>query len=310
MVDIQLTDEAVGYVYELVIRGPYGIPIGKTTAANRIFFVGIGTVEVFANHYVFVRGTGGQLLAQILYATDHDAQTFANLLLSLQAHYAHAAPTAPLTPGREALRRSGTGFFINPAGYLLTNYHVIEECPAVVATLRGQEVLLTRISDDPQNDLAVLQADGPPTPFLALRDGPGIRAGDPVVAMGFPLAGILAREANITTGTVSALAGLGNDTRFFQITVPVQLGSSGSPLLDHSGHVVGIITGKLNTLTMARTTGDIPQNVNFALHARMAEAFLATQNIAYTKAPSHAELQVADMSAAARDALVLLECRP
>ena len=69
------------------------------------------------------------------------------------------------------------------------------------------------------------------------------------------------------------------------------------------------MTGKLHPLTLARATGDMPQKVNFALHARMAEACLATQHIAYTKAPSHAGIPVADIGAAAKDAVVLLQCR-
>ena len=62
---------------------------------------------------------------------------------------------------------------------------------------------------------------------------------------------------------MSALAGLSDDSRYLQISAPVQPGNSGGPLLDASGHLIGIVTAKLNAALIARFTGDIPQNVNF-----------------------------------------------
>ena len=95
-----------------------------------------------------------------------------------------------------------------------------------------------------------------------------------VVAVGFPLPGLLASEANVTTGIVSALAGIGDDTRFLQMTVPVQPGNSGGPLLDLEGRVVGVVVGKLDAVKVASVTGDIPQNVNFAIKAGVLRSFL------------------------------------
>ncbi|MGI8568125.1 MAG: S1 family peptidase, partial [Methylocella sp.] len=70
-----------------------------------------------------------------------------------------------------------------------------------------------------------------------------------VAAFGFPLAGLLATSGNFTLGNVTAVAGLGDDTRILQISAPVQPGSSGGPLLDYSGNVVGVVEGKLNAIT-------------------------------------------------------------
>src|SRR5262249_24660616 len=75
-------------------------------------------------------------------------------------------------------------------------------------------------------------------------------------------------------GNVSALAGLRDDSRYLQISAPVQPGNSGGPLLDTSGHVIGIVTGELNAARVAKFTGDIPQNVNFGLKAEVAKTFL------------------------------------
>jgi S1-C subfamily serine protease len=76
----------------------------------------------------------------------------------------------------------------------------------------------------------------------------------------------------------------------------VQPGNSGGPLLDASGHLIGIVTSKLNAVRMARFTGDIPQNVNFALKADVARTFLDSRGITYQTAWSDQRLSPADAS--------------
>ena len=131
---------------------------------------------------------------------------------------------------------------------------------------------------------------------------------------------LLASEASVTTGTVSALAGIGNDMRLLQVTVPVQPGNSGGPLLDLHGRVVGVVVGKLDALQVASVTGDIPQNVNFAIKAGVARSFLQASGVVYGSdeiargdgggsepAPSR-ELSPATVGAQAKAFTVLLEC--
>jgi hypothetical protein len=118
----------------------------------------------------------------------------------------------------------------------------------------------------------------------------------------------LASEANITTGGVSALAGLNDDFRFLQITAPVQPGNSGGPLLDMSGNVVGIVTSTLDALRLARATGDIPQNINFALNASVARILMDAVGVQYSTAASAQTLSAADVGDAAKSYTVLIEC--
>jgi S1-C subfamily serine protease len=125
----------------------------------------------------------------------------------------------------------------------------------------GSSVPATLVAKDTTNDLALLKSDTTPTSVAAFRFNP--RLGEPVEAFGYPLTQILATSGNFTLGNVTALAGLGDDSRYLQVSVPVQPGNSGGPLLDQSGNVVGIVSAKLNALKiMLRTEGDIPQNVN------------------------------------------------
>ncbi len=71
------------------------------------------------------------------------------------------------------------------------------------------------------------------------------------------------------------MTGLSNDITTMQITAPIQPGSSGGPLIDKSGNVVGMISSKLNEIMVAKAIGSISQNVNFAIKIRYAEALLS-----------------------------------
>jgi len=189
--------------------------------------------------------------------------------------------------GVQAADTSGSGVAIGIQGEILTNSHVVENCAKITVQLssnNSQTALL--VARDQKNDLAVIRIDTAPASVTAFRDGTPIRAGDTVVALGYPLAGLLASSANLSVGNVSAVAGLGDDYRYFQISAPVQPGNSGGPLLDASGHLVGIVTAKLNAANVARFTGDIPQNVNFAIKAEVARTFLDSKGIAYRTARS------------------------
>lgn len=221
---------------------------------------------------------------------------------------AHAAPATREPKSKDLLPRvvsSGSGFFVSPEGFVLTNYHVIKECHEVRISPNTQAKV---IASDIEVDLALLQGRAGERRFARFRAGRSIRPGDSVVGMGYPLQGILTSDLNITTGIVSALAGPGDDRRFIQISAPVQPGNSGGPLLDRSGNVVGIIVGKLDAIKVARATGDIPQNVNFAISALAARAFLDAQGINYETAPSKVERPVADIATEGRGYTVLIEC--
>jgi hypothetical protein len=126
--------------------------------------------------------------------------------------------------------------------------------------------------------------------------------------LGYPLPGLLASTANLTVGNVSALAGLGDDSRYLQISAPVQPGNSGGPLLDASGHLIGIVTAKLDALRAVRVTGDIPQNVNFALKAAVVRTFLDSKGIRYEIEQSEQQLSPADVGEIARPFTVQIEC--
>jgi S1-C subfamily serine protease len=122
---------------------------------------------------------------------------------------------------------------------------VAERLPCTKSRIYGRESGL-------RADLALLKAD-PPSSIATFRGGPAPKLGDSVLAFGFPLPGLLSSEGNVSTGILSAMSGLRNDVRFVQISTPVQPGNSGGPLLDSSGHVIGIVVAKLDALSWRKS---------------------------------------------------------
>jgi serine protease Do len=90
--------------------------------------------------------------------------------------------------------------------------------------------------------LAILEAEKVNKSSLNFRAGKGIRIGDDIIVIGYPLGELLGSGIKLTTGNVSALTGLINDTTSMQLTAPIQPGNSGGPLFDINGEVIGINT--------------------------------------------------------------------
>lgn len=164
---------------------------------------------------------------------------------------------------------NGSGFFLNPQGYIATNYHVVDGTTALqVNFTRNGESLsypATVVATDPQNDLAIIKIDD--SSFkgnVALPYGLMTRTkdtGSEVFAMGYPMADVMGSEVKFTDGKISSKSGLGGDSRVYQISVPIQPGNSGGPLFDLGGNVVGITSSGLNRDYFKS------ENVNYAIKA-------------------------------------------
>jgi TPR repeat protein len=209
------------------------------------------------------------------------------------------------TPGRQAPASSradstGSGFRVAP-GTIVTNHHVVEGCRrlrvnGVAAQLRGS---------DARSDLALVNVTlaGTSTRLRAQRAA----VGEPVAVAGYPLRGLLS-GFNMTTGTLSSLSGAGGDTRLLQITAPVQPGNSGGPALDSAGNLLGVVVSKLDAIKTAKITGDIPQNVNFAINTNVLRAFLDANSVDYETASSAKPLLSTAIAEKANGFTVLVEC--
>lgn len=218
-----------------------------------------------------------------------------------------AQPAPPRSGGEaapESASGSGTGFYINADGHVMTNSHVVEGCDRL--TVDGHPATVTAESES--FDLAVLEPLRPRGSyrFLSFADQ-AARLNSDITVAGFPLAQLLG-GLNITRGSISSIEGMGGDTTQMQITAPVQPGNSGGPIVNRAGHVVGIVVSKLDAAYALATTGDIPQNVNFGIRGAIGVLFAEINGIPITKTTASEEMQPEDLAERLQDATVLIEC--
>jgi hypothetical protein len=178
-----------------------------------------------------------------------------------------------IPPADASPKSSGTGFFITPDGYLITCHHVVDGASrlTVVGPAGTKDARLVR--SDAANDIALLKVDGN-FAALAVQPSRGVRMGDSVATVGFPNPGLQGFLPKFSRGEISALSGVQDDPRLFQISVPLQPGNSGGALADSSGNVVGVIMAKLGLKAAVATSGAIPENVNYALKSSFLLSFL------------------------------------
>jgi TPR repeat protein len=212
------------------------------------------------------------------------------------------------TYGAVVKRSTGTAFLVSKKGKAITNNHVIEGCKEI--RTEGREGVVKVVTTDVVNDLALLQLPDATTATAAIAAEPGkLRQGEDIVVFGFPLNALLSSGGNLTPGVVSALTGLGNNTNQIQITAPIQPGSSGSPVLNKKGEVVGVVSMKLSDSKMAKATGQIGQSVNFAVSGQTLKTFLDTHKVEYhTGGLLSFDKNTADLADEARKWTLVVEC--
>ena len=244
-----------------------------------------------------------------------------------------ASPSEPgqpgATPAPQARRVAfGTAFRIDAAGHLVTNRHVVENCKAIgIVTGNRAAGNLKLVAIDPRHDLALLV--GPPaSPGQGASPGSSassaasaaqaatLRAsdepvqGEDVLVYGFPLPGMLSSSGQLGAGMVTALTGIRNDADQLQVDAPLQSGNSGGPLMDRRGQVIGVVFAKLNALRVAQITGDLPQNVNFAVRLAPLKRLLDANGVRYLIGPPDGpELSNQQVAAMAREWTVPIACQ-
>jgi serine protease Do len=189
---------------------------------------------------------------------------------------ASAQAAATMTPAQIAARATlavvtirgddslGSGFLVREDGWIATNFHVIQGEPALTVVLSDQSEhpVLEVLAADEERDLAVIRIHAPrKLPRLALGDSAAVRPGDPVVVIGHPLG----LEDTVSNGLVSAVRVLDRSLTLLQISAPIAPGSSGGPLFNERGEVIGVAAA-------ISTEG---QNLNFGVPAAYLAALLS-----------------------------------
>jgi len=166
----------------------------------------------------------------------------------------------------ERVRGMGSGFVIDPSGYIVTNDHVVDGADAVTVTLSdGVKRTAKVVGHDEKTDLALLkvQSDEPP-PYVEFGDSDRTRVGDWVLAVGNPFG----LGGSVTAGIVSAR---GRDIHtgpfddYLQVDAPINRGNSGGPLFDSQGEVIGV-----NTAIFSPSGGSV--GIGFAIPAKLAKS--------------------------------------
>lgn len=170
---------------------------------------------------------------------------------------------------------TGTGFFVTEDGFLLTNHHVVEGAQSIKVKTAEGEIQATVIAQEKSTDLALLKVEGTfkAIPLISSRT---VSLGDDVITIGFPQVDVQGFSPKFTKGSISSLAGINDDPKNFQISVPIQPGNSGGPLVDKNGNVVGLVVSRLNALKLLKDKGSLPQNVNYSVKSTFALALLET----------------------------------
>jgi hypothetical protein len=188
---------------------------------------------------------------------------------------------------------TGTGFVVS-GQYALTSAQTLKGCDAASVHFQGQYMDAEIEALDISNDLGLILLEKSFPQTATFRGGKAIRLGDAVVNYGYPLFGELSDYATVKKGEINSLAGAGDDSRFMQHDADTQPGNRGGPLLDRSGHVVGVVSAS--------------KPINLAVKSFVAEAFLSASGVDYEKAQSRRKLDTADIVEVAESFTVLVGC--
>ncbi|MEL4389772.1 MULTISPECIES: S1 family peptidase [Shewanella] len=226
---------------------------------------------------------------------------------SYPAQYAMKDVSANLLANMQKPVSTGTGFYINPQGQIVTAAHVLKNCMVTQVNVGGKSFDAAVEASSTLLDLAVVSTGTPVEQYLPLRKGTEIFLGEAITNVGYPLQGLLAASPNLTRGNISSREALKGAVGQFQFSAPIQPGSSGGPVVSDGGELLGITVSTLN-VTSLRESGALPQNVNFALDAKYAARFLDKHRISYQSVETNMKGDIRTANAAALGAVVQLNC--
>jgi S1-C subfamily serine protease len=200
----------------------------------------------------------------------------------LDARFALTRPTpaarggdGSAPPDPSTLVGSGTGFFITADGVFVTCAHVVaggETCR--VATETGSYAA-TVVATNEAADVAILRVKGTFQP-LPVAQSAEVRLGASVGTVGYPNPDLQGKSPKATRGEISSLAGVQDDQHYFQVSLPIQPGNSGGALFDARGNVIGIVAATLNSEVAKESSGQVAQNVNYAVKSAHLLDLVAT----------------------------------
>lgn len=257
---------------QYVVRGEAGVELLK---GEKKFKTSIGSLRDGNGFYNAALRSTQMLVIDVLNRLKPTSQVYAQVL--------RMKDVSPETlVDKEKPVRTGSAFFINATGQMLTAAHVLKDC-AWAEVKQGTEQHSIRIqASSTLLDLTLGTIDKPSPDFLPLRNAGKVELGENVSMIGFPLQGVLAASSNLTRGNISSMQGLQGDVGTLQFSAPIQPGASGGPLVSDQGELIGVTLSSLHLANLGEK-GILPQNVNFALQPIYVKKFLDKNAVVYSE---------------------------
>ncbi|WP_440677029.1 S1C family serine protease [Candidatus Pelagibacter sp. HIMB1587] len=194
---------------------------------------------------------------------------------------------------------SGTGFFVSTKGHIISNHHVVDGCASITLSYKGKEFKTNIIAIDKKNDLAILKAKvNPGKVFSVAREDAELL--EDVIIAGFPLGKKVSTTIKTSKGSITALAGYGNNYSEFQTDAALNQGNSGGPIMNQKGNVVGVAVANYGKKAGV-------ESFNFGIKSSTLRTFANSNGFKFLL-PNSREMSNKDLGKLITDGTVYLEC--
>ncbi len=193
---------------------------------------------------------------------------------------------------------SGSGFFVSNQGQMITNYHVIEGCSSVAVTFEGTEYTSSVVAVDKVNDLAIIESNiKNQVAYPVSKEGPQLL--EDVIVAGFPLGKKVSASIKATSGSVTAMSGIGDNYSEFQVDAALNSGNSGGPIINEKGNVIGVAVSKIQEQGV--------ESFNFGIKSSVLKTFASSNGLKFIN-PNTKPMKRKDLGALITKATVYLDC--
>ena len=194
---------------------------------------------------------------------------------------------------------SGTGFFVSRSGHIISNHHVVEGCNATKLTYNGKEVNTEVLAVDKMNDLAILKANLVPNKVYPVASEDASLLEDIIIA-GYPLGKKVSAAIKTSKGSITALAGYGDNYSEFQTDAALNQGNSGGPIMNQKGNVIGVAVANYGKKVGV-------ESFNFGIKSSTLKTFANANGLKFLP-PNRRELSNKDLGKLITEGTIYLEC--
>jgi len=194
---------------------------------------------------------------------------------------------------------SGTGFIVSKTGHIITNHHVIDGCKNVTVSFFGKDIEAQILAVDKMNDLAIIKASLMPSKVYPVATEDAALLEDIIIA-GYPLGKKVSAAIKTSKGSITALAGYGDNYSEFQTDAALNQGNSGGPIMNQKGNVVGVAVANYGKKAGV-------ESFNFGIKSSTLKTFASANGLTFLQ-PNNRDLSNKDLGQLITEGTVYLEC--